>query len=97
MPDIALKGGIVTIDAMGCQYRIANHIVSAGADYVFSLKENQETLSDEVKTYFEGIDFAHPDPLVKTGSTFEVDHGRQERRNHAITTPARRPVKAARR
>jgi hypothetical protein len=22
---------------------------------------------------------------VKTGSTFEVDHGRQERRNHAIT------------
>ncbi|MDR2247386.1 MAG: hypothetical protein LBE17_12080 [Treponema sp.] len=52
---------------------------------MFSLKENQETLYDDVKTYFEGIDFVHPDPLVKTGSTFEVDHGRQGRRNHAIT------------
>jgi predicted transposase YbfD/YdcC len=82
---IALKGCIVTIDAMGCQYKIANQIVSAGADYVFSLKENQETLYDDVKTYFEGIDFAHPDPLIKTSSTFEVDHGRQERRNHAVT------------
>jgi hypothetical protein len=59
---IALKGCIVTIDAMGCQYKIANQIVSAGADYVFSLKENQETLYDDVKTYFEGIDVAHPAP-----------------------------------
>jgi predicted transposase YbfD/YdcC len=82
---IALKGCIVTIDAMGCQYKIANQIVSAGADYVLSLKENQETLYDDVKTYFEGIDFAHPTPLIKTSSTFEVDHGRQERRNHAVT------------
>jgi predicted transposase YbfD/YdcC len=82
---IALKGCIVTIDAMGCQYKIANQIVEAGADYVLSLKENQETLYDDVKTYFDGIDFAHPAPLVETSSTFDVDHGRQERRNHAVT------------
>ncbi|MDR1099814.1 MAG: ISAs1 family transposase, partial [Treponema sp.] len=63
---IALKGCIVTIDAMGCQYKIANQIVNAGADYVLSLKENQETLYDDVTTYFKGIDFAHPDPLIKT-------------------------------
>jgi predicted transposase YbfD/YdcC len=69
----------------GCQYKIANQIVKAGADYVLSLKENQETLYDDVKTYFEGIDFAHPGPLVQTDSTFEVDHGRRERRNHAVT------------
>ncbi|MDR2246301.1 MAG: hypothetical protein LBE17_06470 [Treponema sp.] len=31
-----------------------------------------------------GADFAHSDPLVKTGSTFEIDHGRQERRNPAV-------------
>ncbi|MDR1251692.1 MAG: ISAs1 family transposase, partial [Treponema sp.] len=82
---IALKGCIVTIDAMGCPYKIANQLVDAGADYVFSLKENQETLSYDVKTYFAGIDFACPDPLVKTSSTFEVDHGRRERRNYAVT------------
>jgi hypothetical protein len=39
---IALKGCIVTIDAMGCQYKIANQIVNAGADYVLSLKENSD-------------------------------------------------------
>jgi predicted transposase YbfD/YdcC len=41
---IALKGCILTIDAMGCQYKIADQIVEAQADYVFALKENQETL-----------------------------------------------------
>jgi hypothetical protein len=40
---------------MGCQYKIANQIVNAGADYVLSLKENQETLYEDGKTYFEGI------------------------------------------
>jgi predicted transposase YbfD/YdcC len=37
---IALKGYMVTIDAMGCQYKIANQRVNAGADYVLSFKEN---------------------------------------------------------
>ncbi|GHU49059.1 hypothetical protein FACS1894200_07180 [Spirochaetia bacterium] len=37
---IALEGCIVTIDAMGCQYAIAEKIVSKKADYVFSLKGN---------------------------------------------------------
>ncbi|MDR1986320.1 MAG: hypothetical protein LBP88_05030 [Treponema sp.] len=34
-----------------------------------------------MNTYCEGTDF---DPLVKTSSTFDGDHGRQERRNHGI-------------
>jgi predicted transposase YbfD/YdcC len=41
---IALKGAIVTIDAMGCQYKRANQIVEAqGGGYLFSLKGNQGT------------------------------------------------------
>jgi hypothetical protein len=52
---------------------------------VFSLKENQETLYEDVKTYFAGIDVTRLDPLIKTSSTFEVDHGWQERWNHAVT------------
>jgi hypothetical protein len=39
---IALKGCMVTIDAMGCQYKIADQIVNAGADYVLSLKKNSD-------------------------------------------------------
>jgi hypothetical protein len=41
---LALKGCIVTIDAMGCQYKIADKVVEKKADYLFSLKKNQETL-----------------------------------------------------
>jgi predicted transposase YbfD/YdcC len=82
---LALQGCIVTIDALGCQYKIADQIVAAGADYLFSLKENQPTLYDDVKRYFEPIDAAHPDPNVATHTAFDVDHGRLETRFHGIT------------
>ena len=38
---LTLEGAIVTIDAMGCQYKIANLIVAKKADYLFGLKGNQ--------------------------------------------------------
>jgi predicted transposase YbfD/YdcC len=82
---IALKGCIVTIDAMGCQYKIAGQIVASGADYLFALKENQETLYEDVKLYFEGVDNGHPSPNIATHTTFDVDHGRLETRFHGIT------------
>jgi predicted transposase YbfD/YdcC len=82
---IALKGCILTIDAMGCQYKIADQIVAAQADYLFALKENQESLYEDVKIYFEDFDSTHPDPNIAEHKTFEVDHGRLERRFHGIT------------
>jgi predicted transposase YbfD/YdcC len=82
---IALKGCIVTIDAMGCQYKIADQIVEAQADYLFALKENQGTLYEDVKIYFEDVDDAHADPNVAVHTTFDVDHGRLEKRFHGIT------------
>jgi predicted transposase YbfD/YdcC len=45
---IALEGCIVSIDAMGCQYEIADKIVKKKADYLFSLKGNQGTLHEDV-------------------------------------------------
>ena len=41
---LAIKGCVVTLDAMGCQRAIAQQIVSQEGDYVLALKENQETL-----------------------------------------------------
>lgn len=38
-----VKGYIVTIDAMGCQKKIAAKIVDKGADYVLALKGNHLT------------------------------------------------------
>ena len=34
-----IKGGIVTIDAMGCQKEIANKIIEKQADYVLAVKD----------------------------------------------------------
>ena len=49
---LAVKGAIVTIDAMGCQKGIAKKIIDKAADYVLALKGNQGTLSDDVELFF---------------------------------------------
>jgi len=50
---LELSGCIVTIDAMGCQKKIAKEIVEADADYVLALKGNQETVHEEMKTFLD--------------------------------------------
>ena len=87
---IALEGCIITIDSMGCQYGIADQIVKGKGDYLFALKGNQETLLDDVREYFADVDFAHPEkgnPYldIKTETTHDVDHGRIERRDCAVS------------
>ncbi len=47
-----VKAHIITIDAMGCQFKIANQIIKKGGDYIFSLKGNQGNLSEDVTTHF---------------------------------------------
>ena len=51
---LALRGCIVTIDAMGCQREIAEQIVDTGADYVLAVKENQGQLNDDLRDLFHG-------------------------------------------
>ncbi len=53
LEQLELKECIVTIDAMGTQKKIAQHICQAGADYILALKGNQGKLSKTVKTWFE--------------------------------------------
>ena len=48
---LELAGCIVTLDAMGCQKKIAREIKEADADYVLALKGNQEKVHEEVKTF----------------------------------------------
>jgi predicted transposase YbfD/YdcC len=82
---LALKGCIVTIDAMGCQTEITQTIIDQGGDYVLALKGNQGSLHREVQdliayaqeTNFEAI--AHD-----FHETIEKDHGRIETRRHWI-------------
>lgn len=82
---LELKGCIVTVDAMGCQKKIARQIVESGADYALALKGNQETVRDEAQRYLDdAIDRWSRDPASVPGlgfcETVEKDHGRIETR-----------------
>jgi predicted transposase YbfD/YdcC len=80
-------GGIVTIDAMGCQKNIADKIISKEADYVLALKGNQGNLCDEVGSFFEKV--KHPDfkqYIHQTDTQTEKGHGRIEIRECTTIT-----------
>ncbi len=84
-----ITGAIVTLDAMGCQKEIAQQIEVCGGDYVLALKENHETLYQDVQQLFtEGLenDFAGLEHHAYT--TREEDHGRRETRHyHVVALP----------
>lgn len=49
---LTISGCIVTIDAMGCQQKIAQQIIEQQADYVLAVKENQGHLHEDIKELF---------------------------------------------
>jgi hypothetical protein len=49
-----IKGCLVTIDAMGCQKKIAQKIADKGADYLLAVKGNQGKLEQAFDSYFHG-------------------------------------------
>lgn len=94
---LELGGCIVTIDAMGCQKKIAKEIVESDADYVLALKGNQETVHEEVKTFLDaaingfenGRESGMTRPELKAlkqtlqqKETVDGDHGRIETRRY---------------
>lgn len=93
---LALKGCIVTIDAMGCQRTIARKIVEHGADYVLALKGNQPTLEQVVEHFFVSGPEAE---AHRTSSEYheqtEQGHGRVETRCAWISAELAPEVHAA--
>ena len=93
---LALKGCIVTMDAMGCQREIAGLIFDQGADYVLSLKGNQGTALDDFSQYFDYVlspqaSRALPERKAKAGTmsyfeSVEKGHGRTDVRRYWHTT-----------
>ena len=91
---LELSGCIVTIDAMGCQKKIAKEIIEADADYVLALKGNQETVHEEVKTFLDatlaekqgprwpGAKLSRAAAHLAAMETVEKDHGRVETRRY---------------
>jgi len=87
---LELSGCIVTIDAMGCQKKIAKEIIESDADYVLALKGNQETVHNEVKVFLDqtlaqrqvqrppGAKLPKAAARLEFLETVEKDHGRFE-------------------
>jgi predicted transposase YbfD/YdcC len=84
-----LAGAIVTIDAIGCQKEIAAQIHAAGGDYVLALKENQETLYDDVRQVFlDGLEEDFAGIEHHSYRTADDGHGRVETRHyHVVPVP----------
>lgn len=78
---LQLTGALVTIDAIGCQTKIADAILAKGADYLLALKDNWPTLAAEVALYFDKVDAEKLDQHVTT----DGDHGRIEVRRHLVS------------
>jgi predicted transposase YbfD/YdcC len=80
-----LENSVVTIDAMGCQKKIAGNIVDKGGDYVLSLKGNHDQIYEDVKTFFESeTNDKLSEFTMKSTSTVEKDHGRIEERTYTL-------------
>jgi predicted transposase YbfD/YdcC len=78
-----LQGCIVTIDAMGCQTKIAEQINAQGGDYVLALKGNQGTLATEVEDAFISADAKdYAGMSSQFLETVERGHGRVETRRY---------------
>lgn len=81
---LSLEGCIVSIDAMGCQKKIAKAIIEKKADYLLCVKENQPHLMEDIKEHFEHTLRRRPAEEL-TGymrydfyRTEEQTHGRKE-------------------
>ncbi|MGD9950051.1 MAG: ISAs1 family transposase [Desulfobulbus sp.] len=92
---LEVKGCIVTIDAMGCQKKIAEQIIQQDGDYVLGLKGNQGSLLKAVETVFNQAN-------AETFNSDKFDfyqsesrgHGRHEIRSHYTTDAAALPMVA---
>ena len=81
IPDILKqidKGCIITIDAMGCQKKIAEKIIENESDYILAVKQNQDELHRQTTKMFE---IHAPDSVDET---IDSGHGRIETRKCTV-------------
>ena len=75
-----LKNTLVTLDAMGCQTKIAQQILDRGADYLLVLKANHRHDYTTVQAHFLDGPTSDPSPHRVVCDAFDDSHGRLVRR-----------------
>ena len=77
---LALPGMVVTADAMHCQRQLSQQVLDQGADYVLTLKGNQESLHEDVRLFLD-------DPAAPVAQATQTNkgHGRIEIRTASVS------------
>ena len=78
LDSLLLEGNLVTIDAIGCQKKIARKIRSKKADYILAVKENQKELLEDIQDSFRVIQPSDQHEEIDYG------HGRIETRKCSV-------------
>jgi predicted transposase YbfD/YdcC len=73
-----VDGAVVVADALHCKPKSAKAVVDAKADYLFVVKDNQESLKADIELYIKNGD-------VKSHSTKEKNGGRIETRTAYVS------------
>ena len=79
IPQLDLTDCIVTADAMHAQTKTVSLIAKQNGHYCIALKGNQNGLYEYVETYFE-----RPGSMVRSHTTYDDAHGRQEHRCYEV-------------
>jgi predicted transposase YbfD/YdcC len=78
---IALKGKVVTGDALHCNRRTVAAINAGGGDWCLALKGNQESLLSDARGCFSNLKDSHP-----VASSTDTGHGRKETRTGVVVS-----------
>jgi predicted transposase YbfD/YdcC len=80
-----LDNAWVTIDAMGCQTKIAAKIVAGGGNYALTVKRNQGLLAQDLAAAFAAAEQSSYQGLTCSQYiTEETGHSRYEKRNYTV-------------
>jgi len=79
---LQIEGCIVVADALYCQKETARAIVKAKADYILSVKGNQETLEKDIEDYVQDDSLR---ATMDTSKTLEKNRERIEKRTACVS------------
>lgn len=77
-----IEGCIIVADALNCQKETAKTVINGKGDYLFSVKNNQETLKNDIEDYIQDETLRKN---MDTYSTVEKNRNRIEKRTAYIT------------
>jgi predicted transposase YbfD/YdcC len=80
---LKIEGCMVVADALHCQKETAQEIVDGKADYLLSVKDNQETLKQAIEDYVQDYSLRQ---TMDTYETYEKNRDRIERRTAFSTS-----------